>query len=202
MLTKDLLPQDHQQVQPQESENPPSSSTDSVSIPPPLKFHPTRARRQFAARLAQRQRQQQQQQENSQAETTTTETPSDPFADPEQPSNHANNDTSNIASGAAHFSSDDSIDNSLDSIGSFDGSETGGSGLEKEEDMGIVLQKRKNQAPGVRFLSLGGVVDREDLEGIGVGVGLGLDEDLQVEQHSSDEEGVVRGEEEEGNGDK
>jgi hypothetical protein len=201
MLTMHLLPQDHNQMQPQESENPSSSSTDSISIPPPLKFHPTRARRQFAARLAQRQRQQQ---ENSQSEITTTETPSDPFADPEQPSDHTNNEYGNIASRAEHFSSDDSIENSLDSIDSFDGSGVGEAtaGEENEADIGIVLQKRKNQAPGVRFLSLGGVVGREDLEGLGVGVGLGLEEDLQVEQHSSDEEGVIREEEEDDNGER
>lgn len=201
MLTKHLLPQDHQQVQPQESENP-SLSTDSISIPPPLKFHNTRARRQFAARLAQRQRQNQQQQENNQADNTITETSSDPFADPEQPSEHANNDNSNVASRTEHFSSDDSIDDSLDSIDSFDGLGVGVTGREKEADMGIVLQKRKNQAPGVRFLSLGGVVEREDLEGLGVDVGVGLEEDLQVERHSSDEEGMSREEEEEGNGER
>jgi len=44
-------------------------------------------------------------------------------------------------------------------------------------------------------------VEREDLEALGVGVGLGLEEDLQVEQHSSDDEGVIREEEEESNGD-
>src|SRR5579871_1789832 len=187
MLTKRLLPQDHHQVQPQESENPSSSSsTDPISIPPPLQFHPTRARRQLAARLAQRQRQNQQQQENSQTETTATETLSDPFADPEQPSDHTNNDSSNITSRTEHFSSDDSIDDSLDSIDSFDGSGAGALGHDKEADLGIVLQKRKNQGASVRFLSLGGVVEREDLERLGVGVGLGLEEDLQVEQHSSD----------------
>jgi hypothetical protein len=203
MLTKDLLPQDHNQVQLQEDENPSSSSTDPVSIPPPLKFHPTRARRQFAARLAQRQRRNQQQHDNIEAETTTTETTSDIFADPEQPSDHPNNDSNNVGSRTEHFSSDDTINDSLDSIDSFDGSGAGAAGLEKEEeeDMGIVLQKRKNQAPGVRFLNLGGVVEREDLEALGVGVGLGLEEDLQVEQHSSDDEGVIREEEEESNGD-
>ena len=198
MLTKHLLPQDHRKVQHHENENPPPSSTDPISIPPPLKIHPTRARRQFEARLAQRQRQRQnQQQENSQTETATTETPSDPFADQDPPSDHANDD-SNVTSRIDCFTSDDSIDDSLDSIDSFDGSGAGAAGHEKEEDLGIVLQKRNNQAPGVRFLGLGTVVGREDLEGLGVGVGLGLeDEDLQVERHSSDEEGVIREEEEE-----
>jgi len=203
MLTKHLLPQDHHQVQPQESENPPPSSTDPISIPPPLKFHPTRARRQFAARLAQRQLQnQQQQQENSQAETTTAETPSNPFDDSSQPSDHANNDNSKVASRVEHFSSDDNIDDSLDSIDSFDGSGAGTAGQGKETDIGIVLQKRKDQASRVGYLSLGGVVEREYLEGLGVGVGLRLEEDLQVEQHSSDEEVMVREEEEEGNGER
>ena len=42
--------------QPSSEETPPHSKSQPVSIPPPLKFHPTRARRQFAARLAERQR--------------------------------------------------------------------------------------------------------------------------------------------------
>jgi hypothetical protein len=113
---------------------------------------------------------------------------------------HANNDSSNVASRVEHFSSDDSIDDSLDSIDSFDGSGAGAAGQEKETDIEIVLQKRKHHAPRVGFLGLGGVVEREDLEGLGVGVGSGLEEDMQVEQHSSDEEGMVREEEEGSNG--
>jgi len=186
MLTNHLSPQNQHQVQSQDGENPSTSSTDPISIPPPLKFHPTRARRQFAARLAQRQRQNQQSQDPNQTEPSITETPSDPFADPERPSENAKNDGSNVLPRAEHFSSDDSVD----SVDSFDGSGAGaaGAGQEKEVDVGIVLQKRKNQAPGVRFLSLGDVVGREDLEKFSKGGGLGLEEDLEVERHSSDEE--------------
>lgn len=179
--------------------DPPRS--DAVSIPPPLKFHPTRARRQFAARLAERQRRQE--------EAEGSDRPSDPFADPEEGEEGEDEGSAEQQSGRTeHFSSDDSIEG---------------------EEGGIVMRKAVRQGGTAGFVSLGGVGREEGVEnekavgeirdvferlGIDVGeigrvesegLGLGVEgmfgardreSDEDVEQHSSEEEIEDEGEDE------
>ena len=110
------------------------SRTHPINIPPPLKFHPTRARRQFAARLAERQRALQEAQE---AEIEHAE--DDPSATGPEPLDEHLADTSTgttmtrLLSGGGGRRRGDSDPRSDDSV--------------EGEDVGIVMRKSARAPP-------------------------------------------------------
>jgi len=171
-----------------------TSPSAAASIPPPLKFHPTRARRAFAARLAERHRLSQEHEADADAEPE----PADPFADPA--------DTASTARGpaAALFNSDDSADGG-DDLGIVmrkggSGAATSRAAVRRAADEGADGAAVQVESESESERAVGEIRDVFERMGIDVGdlTGRGdealyaahreRESDEDVEQHSSEEE--------------